>query len=133
MLVPATFVERRKQERQDMFRKYNGISERLQRDKNYLYLKADKDNFCFATAKDTEVSIMRAVQESIPKKVILDLECITRMDSAAIGVLIHLRTECSKNTIDVVLTKVRPEVKKVFDLLSMSTFFQITDNIDELA
>ena len=122
----------RSNEKGTLFKRYNGITEKLYLEKQYLYLKAENDNFCFDYAKDIEVSVMQSVGGFHPKKLILDLECISKVDSAAVGVLIYLYSECKKIDCEMILVNVNPTILKIFNLLKITEFFRILESLENL-
>ena len=132
------FKERRESTRDETFRRYNGFTEKLYKTKNFLYLKATANKFSFATSKDTEVSILRAVNTTQPLKLILDLESIEKIDSAGLGVLIHLQSELTKNGCEVILMNINVHIKRAFVLMGIvhedgqESFFKVINSLEEL-
>jgi anti-sigma B factor antagonist len=58
-------------------------------------------------------------------KIVLNLEKLTYISSAGIGVLIGSIKEFRKNRGDIKLSNVGPEIYKVFDLLELPRLFQL--------
>ena len=111
-----------------MFRKYNGVSKRLYKEQNCLYLKADMTTFVFGNATEVGHGLTRNIEEDEPKTVILDMSSITTIDSTAIGVLIHVTAECKKKNCSVFMCNViDAHVMQVLHMLLIEVFIPIID------
>jgi len=66
-------------------------------------------------------------------KVIADLAGVEYISSAGAGVFIGCLTAAQESGGDIVLVNPTPNVREVFDLLGLSTIFQIVATVDEAA
>ncbi len=65
------------------------------------------------------------------KKLLVNLEKVTYMDSSALGMLINLRHECNEKNVTLKLAALTEECKKLFDLTKMQNNFEIFETVNE--
>jgi anti-sigma B factor antagonist len=66
-------------------------------------------------------------------KIILNLEKLTYISSAGIGILVGVIKDVRKNRGDIKIANVNPEIYKVFDLLDLQGFFHFHKTETEAA
>lgn len=70
-------------------------------------------------------SLLNSLLEQIPAKVVIDLEEVTYIDSAALGMLLLLRERMDEEKIALELCSPRGQVKQLFDLSKFDSLFTI--------
>ena len=78
--------------------------------------------------KDIDASLVEADYEAL----VADLARVTFMDSSGIGFLVALNTKIMGLGKKMYLLKPSSQVRKTFELVQLSNFFNILDNEDEL-
>ena len=81
---------------------------------------------------DLKNDIDAALQESDYDTLVADLAAVSFMDSSGIGFLVALNTKIMGLGKKMFLLKPSPQVRKTFELVQLSNFFNIVDSEDEL-
>lgn len=66
----------------------------------------------------------------ITKNIIIDLDKVSFVDSAAIGTLVNLAKKSRQNGGDLVVSSASPRLRKTFSILKLDSFFVRSDDID---
>ena len=103
------------------------ISYNLENEKLLIKIEGEVDVY---TSIDLKKELTRLI-ESDNKKLIIDLENVSYMDSSGLGVLVALLKELKKIGGELKLISLPISVKKIFDLTRLTKFFDIYNNLED--
>ncbi len=69
--------------------------------------------------------VLKEISNSSYKKVIIDLNLVDFIDSAALGILLLTRDKCDKSHTDLVVRNPKGQVRQMFDISRFSDLFKI--------
>ena len=75
-----------------------------------------KGDFDLVSAAEFRLKVDRAIQDLEPKNLIMDLSKVTFIDSSGLGVILGRLKQIQGRKGKLILTGVRPEVKKVLEI-----------------
>ena len=75
-----------------------------------------KGDFDLVSAEEFRLKVDRAIQDLQPRNLIMDLSKVSFIDSSGLGVILGRLKQIQSRKGKLILTGVRPEVKKVLDL-----------------
>lgn len=114
-----------------MFRKDNGFSAKLLMQFNVLYLTTDDTSMTLQNVIPLSRSIERAVEDHCPKKLVLDLRNIERLDSSGFGVIINTYSKCKSKNCDFAVMNVNEKIERLFKITQIEDIIIIIKSIDE--
>lgn len=101
-----------------------------------LKITTEKENFFYTIKLDGDVdanasihvenAIRKAINER-PKNLLVDFSKINYISSAGIGAFVAYLEDLQKNAIHLVLFGMKAQVKRLFEILGLEKFIQITD------
>lgn len=86
-----------------------------------------KGRFTFADNK-TFVGLLDSIANQNFSKIIIDLQKVEFIDSAALGILLLARDRCEKSSMVLLLRNPTGQVKQMFKISKFNDLFQIEDN-----
>lgn len=75
---------------------------------------------------DLRGQLLRMIDQTKPKRLILNLQDVPYMDSSAIAVLVETLQKIRKNAGTVALTNLQPRVKGLLEIARLETIFAIS-------
>ena len=80
----------------------------------------------FGTADSFRAAIQRLMALS-PARLILDLRQASFIDSSGLGALVGTRRMAQESSVDLILWGLRPQVRRIFEMVHALELFQIID------
>lgn len=116
-----------------MFKSTN-VTYQLLSERNYLYLSVVEPDFSFDCTNASEITdnIIKRLATIKPLKLILDLKNVTKLDSSAIGSLIHVRNECKKIKCGIYIINLIEHKRITFEIMGIDEFLKIMDSLDDI-
>ena len=71
------------------------------------------------------------VEGGVHHKVVLDFDNVRFLSSQTLGVLLTLRRKADKANVKVVLSRIRTELLRVFEITNLDKLFAFFDNIED--
>jgi anti-sigma B factor antagonist len=103
-------------------------------------VKADIENQIKRISIEGEIDVYTSIDLKLElntlvddgnKKILIDLEGVTYMDSSGLGVLVALLKRIKQEEGELKLLNLPPSVEKIFELTRLTKFFEIFDEADK--
>lgn len=69
--------------------------------------------------------------ENNVKRIVINMQEVTYIDSSGIGALLHIFSETKKRRLQIFFSNIHGSVKKVIELTKLTGYFPIVNDVDE--
>lgn len=99
-------------------------------DRLVVYLEGRLD---VTVATEVEEQLMKLIDEDAEKHIVLNLEQVEYMSSSGFRACIAILRKLKQREGSLRLSNIRPSVKRIFDVIELTSLFDIYDTEDEAA
>jgi len=108
----------------------NDIKVKFEQQQMKLICKIDGDFDAYHSA-DIKKMIKEQIETSNHRKLVIDMSDVPYIDSAGLGTMVAILKDARNYGKEVILTSMRQNVKRIFEMTRLDKVFQIVDTPEE--